>query len=118
MKKFQKGASVVQLLIIVVLLGFSLNFGLRIAGMQWDDYLLNKILVRMTDVVDERTSEKEFRELLFNRLQINDLTGIPQDALKIDKRKGVFTLSWDYERRQHVFANVDILMTFNHKKTY
>ncbi len=113
----QVGASFLSLLAFLVLLGFSLNFIVRIFSMHWEDRLLVSILDDLPQVIDRDSSEKDVRKLLMNRLDINRLR-IPTNELVITKHKGEIKLIWQYERRDHVMSNVDIALNFNHEYSY
>jgi hypothetical protein len=113
----QAGVSFISILALLVLLGFSLNFVVRIFGMHWDDRLLVTILDDLPDVINRDSSVKDVRNLLNSRLDINRLR-IPTNELVITKRKGEIKLIWNYERRDHVMSNVDIVLTFNHEYSY
>ncbi len=113
----QKGVSLISILAFLVLLGFSLNFVVRIFGMHWDDRLLVSILDDLPEVINRDSTENDVRKLLRNRLDINRLR-IPINDLVITKQKGEIKLIWPYERRDHVMSNVDIVLTFNHEYSY
>lgn len=114
----QAGASFLSILAFLVLLGFSLNFIVRIFGMHWDDRILVSVLDDLPQVIDRDTSEKDMRKLLDSRLDINRLRMISTRDLVIKKHKGEITLIWQYERREHVMSNVDIALTFSHEYSY
>jgi hypothetical protein len=114
----QAGASFLSILAFLVLLGFSLNFIVRIFGMHWDDRILVSVLDDLPQVIDRDTSEKDVRKLLDSRLDINRLRMISTRDLVIKKHKGEITLIWQYERREHVMSNVDIALTFSHEYSY
>jgi Domain of unknown function (DUF4845) len=117
-KSKQAGASFISILAFLVLLGFSLNFIVRIFGMHWDDRILVTILDDLPEVIDRDSSVKDVRKLLNNRLEINRMRMIPTNELVITKHKGRITLIWQYERREHVMSNVDIALTFNHEYSF
>jgi hypothetical protein len=117
-KSKQAGVSFISILAFLVLLGFSLNFVVRIFGMHWDDRILVSILDDLPEVINRESSEKDLRKLLGSRLDINRLRMIPQNELVITKHKGEIKLIWQYERREHVMSNVDIVLTFNHEYSY
>lgn len=114
----QAGASFLSILAFLVLLGFSLNFIVRIFGMHWDDRILVSVLDDLPQVIDRDSSEKDVRKLLNSRLDINRLRMISTRDLVIKKHKGEITLIWQYERREHVMSNVDIALTFSHEYSY
>jgi hypothetical protein len=113
----QTGVSFISILAFLVLLGLSLNFVVRIFGMHWDDRLLVTILDDLPEVIDRDSSVQDVRKLLDSRLDLNRLP-IPTEELVITKRKGEIKLIWNYERRDHVMSNIDIVLTFNHEYSY
>jgi len=117
-KSKQVGASFIAILAFLVLLVFSLNFIVQIFGMHWDDRILVSILDDLPEVIDRDSSVKDVRKLLNNRLEINRMRMIPMNELVITKHKGLITLIWQYERREHVMSNVDIALTFNHEYSF
>ena len=117
-KSKQAGASLISILTFLLLLGFSLNFVVRIFGMHWDDKILVTILDDLPEVINRDTSAKEVRKLLNKRLDTNHMRMISMNELVITKHKGQITLIWQYERREHVMSNVDIALTFNHEYSY
>ena len=114
----QKGASFTSLLLIAVLLVFSLNFVVRIASMHWDDRILVSILEDLPEGFTGAPTEAQVRKLIRNRLDMNRLRGISIDQLVIKKQKSKVDLVWEYERRDNVMWNIEILLTFKHEYSY
>lgn len=117
MRTKQEGVSLIAIFAFLVLLGFTMNFLVRIFGMHWEDQLVVSILDDLPEVINRDSSVKDVRKLLSSRLDINRLR-IPVNELVITKHKGVISLIWQYERREHVMSNVDIALTFNHEYSY
>jgi hypothetical protein len=113
----QTGVSFISILAFLVLLVFSLNFVVRIIGMHWDDRLVVTILDDLPEVINRDSSVQNVRKLLDSRLDLNRLR-IPTNELVITKHKGEIKLIWNYERRDHVMSNIDIVLTFNHEYSY
>jgi hypothetical protein len=52
---------------------------------------------------------------LNDRLNINNMGGLSPKELTVNKRADEsYELKVAYERRQHLFANVDVVLTFSH----
>jgi hypothetical protein len=117
-KSKQVGASFTAILAFLVLLVFSLNFVVPIVSLHWDDKILVTILDDLPEAINRETSAKEVRKLLNKRLGTNHMSRISTDQLVITKHKGEIKLIWQYERREHVMSNVDIVLTFNHEYSY
>jgi len=114
----QTGVSFISILAFLILVVFTLNFVVRIFSLHWDDRMLVSILDDLPEVIDSDTSVKEVRKLIDNRLDMNRLRGIPTTELVITKHKDQINLIWQYERRDHVMSNVDIILSFNHEYSY
>ena len=54
-------------------------------------------------------------DLINRRLQINDVRGLDPKSFKIQKTdKGSYDVRVDYERREHLLGNIDVVLTFHH----
>ncbi|MDF1780081.1 MAG: DUF4845 domain-containing protein [Alcanivoracaceae bacterium] len=62
-------------------------------------------------------SESEVLADIMQRLQINNIRSLPEDSLSVEKEGGNFTLTIDYEVREKLFYNVDVVMTFQREFT-
>lgn len=116
-KTNQSGVSIISILAFLALLVFSLNFIVRIFAFHWDDRLLVSILDDLPKAITSDTKARDIERLLQKRLEINRLK-IPTNELVVTKKKGKISLLWQYERREHVMSNVDVLLTFNHEYSY
>lgn len=114
----QSGVSFISILAFLVLVVFSLNFLVRIFSLHWDDRILVSILDDLPEVINRDTTVKEVQKLIANRLDINRLRSIPTTELVITKHNDQIKLIWQYERRDHVMSNVDIVLSFNHEYSY
>lgn len=57
-------------------------------------------------------SEVEVYGEILQRLQINNIRSLPEDSIIVVKEGGNLTVSLDYEIREKLFYNVDVIMTF------
>jgi hypothetical protein len=54
-------------------------------------------------------------DLINRRLEINDVRGVDQKSFKVQKRDdGTYEVNVDYERREHLFGNIDVVLSFAH----
>ncbi len=114
-KSKQSGASFIAILAFLVLLVFSLNFVVRIVSLHWDDKIVTTILDDLPQSINRDSNVKDVRKTINSGLDINRLRVIPMNELMITKHKGQIKLVWQYERREHVMSNVDIILTFKHE---
>ena len=53
--------------------------------------------------------------MINRRLEINDVRGIDPKAFKIEKTSGgAYDVQVAYERREHLFGNIDVVLVFHH----
>ena len=114
----QSGVSFISILAFLVLVVFALNFLVRIFSLHWDDRVLVSILDDLPEVIERDTTVKEVQKLIANRLDMNRLRAISTDELVITKHNDQIKVIWQYERRDHVMSNVDIILSFNHEYSY
>lgn len=114
----QSGGSFISILAFLVLVVFALNFLVRIFSLHWDDRVLVSILDDLPEVIERDTTVKEVQKLIANRLDMNRLRAISTDELVITKHNDQIKVIWQYERRDHVMSNVDIILSFNHEYSY
>ncbi len=57
---------------------------------------------------------RKVRETLKKRFKINGLYDLePRDVIEIDRKKDATNMLLNYEVREHMFANVDVVLVFN-----
>lgn len=62
---------------------------------------------------------REVRDMLQKRLKINNVRDLPvRDILEFDRSKESTQLNIEYEVREHMFFNVDIVLTFSESRRY
>ncbi len=62
-----------------------------------------------------RKTKAEIIRMLQKRFDVNDVMTVSAKEIKIKKDKGILTISIDYERREHLISNIDIVATFDKK---
>ena len=60
-----------------------------------------------------RKTKGEILALIGKRFDVNDVYQVDAKQVKVTKEKGVLKMSIDYERREHLVGNVDVVTTFN-----
>lgn len=54
-------------------------------------------------------------DLINRRLEINDVRGIDPKSFKIQRTDtGAYDVRVDYERREHLLGNIDVVLAFHH----
>lgn len=110
----QQGLSLIGVAVLVFLVVF---FGLlivKMSGSYMDHMTFDKMIeTSLEGQSASRFSEAEFKDRLRKNMQINNIDLDLKTALKVDKRKKPLTVILDYEKRVHLFANVDVIMMFH-----
>lgn len=109
----QRGSFMGWFLIIAVVLGIA-SFVVRLAPYYIDHATMRSILEEM--VADDRIaaqSASAFKHTFSERLSINNIRGFKiAEALTVEARSGTLTVDLSYEVREPLFANADIVLTF------
>jgi hypothetical protein len=58
-------------------------------------------------------SRSEIIKLVSRRFDVNDVSSVDPKLIKVGKDKGLLTVSIDYEQREHLIGNVDVVAVFN-----
>ena len=53
--------------------------------------------------------------LVQKRFDVNDVMNVSAKEIKVKKDKGILTVSIDYERREHLISNIDVVAKFDKK---
>ncbi|MGB0360868.1 MAG: DUF4845 domain-containing protein, partial [Endozoicomonas sp.] len=90
------------------------SLGLKIMPLYIDDYAVKKVVSSLTSRPDSETvSVNQIRAWVQKGLQLNTVK-LEKSEIKITRKNSIVTVDIDYERRVHLFHNVDIVLSFNH----
>ncbi|MGE5153788.1 MAG: DUF4845 domain-containing protein [Bdellovibrio bacteriovorus] len=112
----QQGIGLTGLLFAFVLVAFVAVVLLRTAP-AYVSYLtlrsaMNSVAQSPEPIVGGRPA---IMDLINRRLEINDVRGIDPKSFTIQKLDdGTYDVQVAYERREHLFANIDVVLTFDH----
>ncbi len=110
----QQGLSLIGVAILAFLIIFFGLITVKMSGKYFDHYTLNKMIeTSLEGQTSSRFSETEFKDRLSKNLGINQIQMNLKEDLKVDKRKNPIKIVLDYEKRVHLFANVDVVMMFH-----
>ena len=109
----QKGMTAIGWLLVLGLIAFFTLITLRLIP----GYLeFGKVASVLESLQDEpgitRKSKTEILSLIGKRFDVNDVYQVDVKQVKVAKDKGVLRVSIDYERREHLVGNVDVVTTF------
>lgn len=112
--KPQKGFSITLWLLIISVVVFFATVAFKLVP-HYMDYgtINNRILeVERTPPGDIR-SERDFYSHISKGMQVNGIFGLtPKKILKVRREGDTFLVQLDYERREHVIKNIDLVVHF------
>jgi hypothetical protein len=110
----QRGMTMISWLIILSAIGFTAYIMLKIIPMYISGFNSYSSLESMTK---ERgltnKSLSEIRDMLWRRLDINMVSDITKNDIYVSKGKGQINIEIDYEVREKVLGNLDVVAHFN-----
>jgi hypothetical protein len=110
----QSGLSLIGVAILAFLIIF---FGLLIvilSGTYSNHFTIDKMIqTSLEGQTASRFSSDDFVSRLSKNLEVNQIRMDMKKDLTINKRKTPYTIVLDYEKRVHLFSNVDVVMTFH-----
>jgi Domain of unknown function (DUF4845) len=112
----QRGMSTLSLLVVVALIGLGITCGLKMIPAYLDYWTLKGIF---ESVEAEPTIKQELpaqvHSTLQKKLDINNIRDFNlKETTTVVKEEGQLTIEFYYEVRQALFANVDVVMKFEH----
>lgn len=112
----QNGMTAIGWMLMLGLIAFFTLITLRLVPLYLE---YAKVVTSLESLKDEpgitRKTKPEIFRMLQKRFDVNDVETVSAKQVKIKKDKGILTVSIDYERREHLISNIDIVATFDKK---
>lgn len=110
----QQGMSILGVALLAFLVIFFGLLTVKMSGTYGDHFTLNKMIQNSLEGQTlERFSASEVKDRLQKNMSINQISMDIDEILTINKRKNPVEITLDYEKRVHLFANVDVVMIFH-----
>ena len=114
MKRTQRGMTMLGFLITLSVVILFLFCGMKIVPMYIEYYSVKKALASIANEQSASATSKDAIRALFARhLKIDYVKIIKPDMLKIEATDSGFNLTVDYERREELIANLDVVGRFH-----
>ena len=116
----QKGLSPIGILFVVCVFVFFVMISLKL-GPKYIDY--NTIRTVFQDAVEEAERDdmkpKAIIKSIEKKLLINNIRDFKvRDSAFIGQEKGITFVEFEYEVREHLFYNIDVLLTFSFSEEF
>ena len=122
MTRLQKGLSGYELLFVLIAAGFVMTCIFSLGPHYLDDMSVASSLTSVhRDLSSKKTSEMNNVSIvgaLQKNLQVNGVNDEILKSIKVKRDTGSILVSIDYEIRQHMFGNVDVLLVFKHQEDF
>lgn len=112
----QRGMSTLTLLIVIALFGLGVTCGLKMIPAYIDYWTLKGIFESVEeDPAIGQATPKQIESMLQKRLDINSFRNFNQaEHVAVRQEEGQTFIEFYYEVRESLFANVDVVMKFEH----
>ncbi len=110
MNRKQSGMTFIGFVIVLAVAILFIYCGMKIVPMYTEYYSVKKALAGIAEEPEIANSSKEkLRELFFKRLYMSYATNVKPDSLKIESTDRGYKMVVDYERREQLIANLDVV---------
>ncbi len=117
--KRARGMGTMGMILMLVLVAMGISFGLKIGPHYMNFRTMQTLLAALTEEEVKTASRAQVMALLLKRFKINSLYDEdPEKIIKFTRERGAVSLAIDYEVREHLFANVYVLLDFDESRTF
>jgi len=114
--KRQQGVTALGWLIILGLIAFFVSLGLKIYPIYWENYNIKSALSSLEKTQGiSRMSRSKIRSLLQKKLDINYITTIKKNNIKVNKRNGAAVVEINYTVKTPLVAQLSLLAEFQER---
>ena len=114
-----RGMGTMGMILMLVLVAMGISFGLKIGPHYMNFRTMQTLLAALTEEEVKTASRAQVMALLLKRFKINSLYDEdPEKIIKFTRERGAVSLAIDYEVREHLFANVYVLLDFDESRTF
>ena len=113
MKRTQRGITMLGFLITLSILIFFAYCAMKIVPMYIEYYSVKKALASLaSENRADSVSKEKLRENFARHMKIDYVSTVKPEMLKIESTDAGYRLLMDYERRETLFANLDVVGKF------
>ena len=110
MDRKQNGMTMIGFLITLAVVMLFLFCGMKIVPMYSEYYSVKKALAGLANEPGITNASKEkIREMFFKRLYMSYALNVKKEAFKIDSTDTGYRIVVDYERRESLIVNLDVV---------
>jgi len=118
-RRKQRGLSAMGTLVVLVLVVGAITLVLKLAPHYIDYYTMRSVIDGLPPQDVRGMTRTSLNDMLEKRFKINNLRGFKiRDIINVDRSRDGTVLELKYERREHLFFNVDVVITFEKRYEY
>ncbi len=111
--KREQGMTILTMALLLFLVIFFGTLIIKLSGPYYDQFTIDQMISRtVQDINGDGAFESEFRDRMSKNLSINNIELDLRKDLTFDLRSNEPKVTLDYEKRVHIFANIDVVLTF------
>ena len=111
--KSQRGMTGVSIMMILALAGFVLAMAFKLFPFYLEGFKVSSTLKGLvSDSRVEGASDRQIKELILKKLQVDDVDTVTSEHIKIDASGKKRSVSIEYEARVHMVGNIDAVVIF------
>jgi hypothetical protein len=113
-----RGMSTLGMVFVLVMIVLLVSVGLKIAPHYMNHQAIKELISDLTPE-EAKAGRPALQETLRKRFKINALYDLdPAKIVQYKRERGTVTVTVDYEIREHLVANVYVLLDFNEVRTF
>ena len=118
MRSLQMGMSKWALLLVLISLAAVGTATLKLSPHYVDFEVMKGVLDRLPANTHAELSKSDIREHFAKQFRIENFSHKVKDVVKIDRSRSETVVSITYEMREHLFYNVDVVLSFDTGRTF
>jgi hypothetical protein len=110
----QAGLTAIGLILILIPIGLAVYIVLRVAPVYIEALSVGDVVSSLKKELDvKEKSRDEIYSMIKKRLEVNNITSVEKEDIKIQKTPNDVTVTIDYETRVPLFSNVALAFSFH-----
>jgi hypothetical protein len=113
----QEGLTFVSLLLVLAVVGFFAYIGIKLTPVYLENFSVSSSLKSLEEEESQGLAVGELRSRLLKRLEINNVSHVTEDNIRIRSEANSKTVTVQYEVQQPFYGNISLLISFEDSVT-
>jgi len=112
----QRGLTLLSWMVVIAFLLFQGIIAMKIIPVYLSDSSISSMMNTLpSDSSLSDASSSKIRDVIMKRLKINNIYTLSRDDILIQRAKGGYLVTIEYEPRGKLFGNLDFIISFKHE---